>query len=168
MFKLIKDPQNDKVMQHLQELPNYITKAIREGAYNSGKELVADLRKSMKEGKTGRTYKIYRGLGGIALKKPRLHKASAPSETPAVITGEFRKSIDFLVKGSKTLEFGSGNEGLAKQYAKTLELGSSKMEARKPLGRTVDKLKNQVKSNIDKKIKQAIQNKWKQFKLLIN
>ena len=155
MFRIIKDPENEKVIMANAALPNHITKGIRMGAYISGKQLVENLRKDMKLKKSGRTYKVYVGVSG-ALKKARLHTASAPSETPAVISGKFRKSIDFLVRGNRTLEFGSGNEGIAKEYAKVLELGSSKMAARKPLGRTVKKLEKQVKSNIEIEINKQI------------
>ena len=155
MFRLIEDPKNKKVLMQNAQLPKKISQAIRRGAYISGKQLVADLRQDMSKKKSGRTYKIYTGVGG-ALKRPRLHKASSPSETPAVITGKFRKSIDFKVRGNRTLEFGSGNEGLAKDYAKVLELGSSRMAARKPLGKTVRKLQNQVRTNIKKEIDKVI------------
>lgn len=155
MFRIIANPENEKVMMANAALPNYITKGIRMGAYISGKQLVENLRKDMKLKKSGRTYKVYVGVSG-ALKKARLHTASAPSETPAVISGKFRKSVDFLVRGNRTLEFGSGNEGIAKEYAKVLELGSSKMAARKPLGRTVKKLEKQVKSNLETEINKQI------------
>jgi len=111
----------------------------------------------MSQKKSGRSYKILKGIGGRGLKNYRVHTASSASETPAVITGTFRKSIDFLVRGNRTLEFGSGNEGLAKEYAKVLELGSSRMAARQPLGRTVRKLQNQVKTNITREINKQIE-----------
>lgn len=142
-------------MRFLYELPVEITKAIRQGAYISGKELVADLKKDMTLPKSGKTYKVYKGIGGKQLKKPRVHQASSSNETPSVITGEFRKSIDFAVRGNRTLEFGSGKD-YAQNYAELLELGTSKMEARKPLGRTVEKLKFEVKANIDTEIKKAL------------
>ena len=161
-FRLIADPDNHKSIDAFRDLPNHISKGIRMGAYISGKELVASLKADMKRPKSGRSYRIYQGVGG-ALKRPRLHKASSASETPAVITGKFRKSIDFKVLGNSTLEFGSGSEGLAKDYARVLEFGSSKMAARKPLGRTVEKLQSKVKSNITKEINKQM--KAKGFKI---
>lgn len=155
MFVLRESPENAKTMKFLYELPVELTKAIRKGAYISGKQLVDDLRKDMTLPKSGKTYKVYKGIGGKQLKKPRIHQASSSSETPSVVTGEFRKSIDFAVRGNKALEFGSGKD-YAQEYAKLLELGTSKMEARKPLGRTVDKLKFKVKSNIDTEVKKAL------------
>ena len=157
-FKLISDPSNHKSRDAFRTLPTALSKGIRMGAYISGKELVANLKADMKKSKSGRSYRVYQGVGG-ALKRPRLHKASSANETPAVITGNFRKSIDFKVLGNSTLEFGSGSEGLAKDYARVLELGSSKMAARKPLGRTVKKLQSRVKSNIAKEINKQMRAK---------
>jgi hypothetical protein len=152
MFKLIEDPQNQKAMTANFKAPLHVSKGMRQGMHISGKQLVGTLKKDMKAPKSGRTYRVYRGIGGSLLKRSRLHRASSKSEVPAIITGEFRKSIDFAVLGNSRLEFGSGSNGLAQKYAKVLELGSSKMAARKPLGRTVKKLQNQVKTNISKQI----------------
>ncbi len=156
MFRLISDPDNKKILRNNVELPQKISRAMRRGSYISGKQLVEYLEKDMKKGKSGRQYKVYKGIGGKDLKRPRLHIASSESETPAIITGEFRKSINFKVRGNKRLEFGSG-EGGAQKYAKLLEVGTSKMKARQPLGQTVKKLQNQVKTNIAKEINKAIE-----------
>jgi len=156
MFKLIESPQNEKSIVAVFKAPLHIAKGIRQGSAISGKALVSDLRKSMKETKSGKTYRVYKGIGGKKLKRSRLHIASSSSQTPAIITGNFRKSIDFKVLGSSRLEFGSGSRGFAKDYARVLELGSSKMAARKPLGRTVEKLGNQVAHNISKQINKGL------------
>ena len=161
MIKVKAGSDNEKTMKFLYELPVDLTKAIRQGFYTSGKQLVADLNKDMKAPKSGRTYKVYRGVSG-KLKKPKLHVASAPSETPAIITGKFRKSVDFAVRGNRTLEFGA-NES-APEYAEFLEKGTSKMQAREPFKRTVLKLKDKIKSNIDIQLKKAMESrKWKGF-----
>ena len=73
MFKIKEDPQNQRVMMANAKLPNHISKGIRKGAYISGKALVADLRSDMNKSKTGKTYKVYTGIGGKALKRPKLH-----------------------------------------------------------------------------------------------
>ena len=153
MIKVRDGSQNQKTLKFLYELPVELTKAIRQSFYTSGKELVADLNKDMKAPKSGRAYKVYRGVSG-ELKKPKLHIASAPSETPAIITGKFRKSVDFAVRGNRQLEFGA-NEN-APEYAKFLEEGTSKMEAREPFKRTVMKNKDKIKRNIDIKLKQVL------------
>jgi len=105
--------------------------------------------------RSGRTYRVYRGIGGRLLNRPRLHTASTANELPGVISGNYRKSIDFLVKGSSRLEFGAGTRGLA-DYAVFLEKGTSKMTARRPLRKTVKKLGNQVNTNITKEINNNI------------
>lgn len=156
MFRIIADKNNNKVQIAHAGFSNALAKGFRFGAYISGKELVSDLREDMKKPKHGRTYRVYKGIGGTKLKRPRLHKASSESEIPAIITGEFRKSVDFAVRGSKRLEFGSGNEGLAKKYAKALEFGSSKMAARKPIQRTAKKLQNQVNKNLSNSINKEV------------
>lgn len=158
VIKVISSPDNKKIKVAHSGLKNAITKGFRTGAFISGNLLVNDLRKSMSETKTGRSYRVSRGIGGKKLQRSRLHIASAPSETPGVITGEFRKSIDFLVRGNRNLEFGSGSNGLAGAYAKFLEEGTSKMEARKPVGRTVEKLKSTVKSKLTIQVNKQINN----------
>ena len=156
MIKVKAGTNNEKTMKFLYELPVELTKAIRQGFYTSGKQLVADLNKDMKAPKSGRVYKVYRGVSG-KLNKPKIHVASAPSETPAIITGKFRKSVDFAVRGNRTLEFGANQS--APEYAEFLEKGTSKMEAREPFKRTVIKLKDKIKSNIDIQLKKALEGK---------
>lgn len=154
MIKVKENSQNSITLKFLYEMPVELTKAIRQGFYTSGKQLVADLNKDMKAPKSGRIYKVYRGINGGKLKKPRLHRASAPSETPAVITGRFRKSVDFAVRGNRELEFGANQS--APKYAEFLEKGTSKMEAREPFKRTVIKNKEKIKLNIDTRLKQVL------------
>lgn len=153
MIKVKESPQNAITLKFLYEMPVELTKAIRQGFYTSGRQLVVDLNKDMKMPKSGRAYKVYRGVSG-KLKKPKLHIASAPSETPAIITGKFRKSVDFAVRGNRTLEFGA-NES-APEYAEFLEKGTSKMQAREPFKRTVLKNKEKIKLNIDTRLKQVL------------
>jgi hypothetical protein len=157
MIKVKAGSSNEKTMKFLYELPVEITKAIRQGFFTSGKELVKDLNKDMKAPKSGRAYKVYRGKRGGKLKKPRIHVASAPSETPAINTGKFKKSVEFAVRGNRTLEFGANQS--APEYAEFLEKGTSKMEAREPFKRTVLKLKDKIKSNIDIQLKKALEGK---------
>jgi hypothetical protein len=146
--KLISSPGNRRIQVAHSGLKKAITRGFRTGAYISGKELVDDLNKSMNESKSGKKYRVYTGRSGQRLTKSRLHTASSESETPGIISGNFRRSVDFLVRGNKTLEFGSGAKGFAEDYAKALEEGTSKMAARKPIGRTVNKLKSRVRDNL--------------------
>jgi hypothetical protein len=132
-FKIyLKKDSLDKI-HSLSVIPQQFRQDVRQAGYLMGKHLVKWLKDDMKKPKTGRVYKVYFGVGG-KLKKPRLQRASSESETPAVRTGAFRNSVNFIVKGYNRMEFGSG-ENSNKQYARVLELGSRKMKARKPLQR---------------------------------
>ncbi len=154
--RVIASPDNNKIEIAHAGLADALTKGFRTGAYISGKQLVKDLRDDMMKPKSGRSYRIYQGIGGKSLKQARLHIASSGKETPAIRSGDFRKSVDFLVRGTKQLEFGSGANGFAEKYSKFLEEGTSKMEARKPIGRTVEKLQFQVKENIVKNVNKSV------------
>lgn len=157
MIIVKEDPENAKTLKFLYEMPVELTTAIRQAFYISGKELVSTLNKDMRAPKSGQSYKVYRGIGGGKLKKPRIHIASAPSEVPAIVTGKFRKSVAFQVRGNRALEFGADES--APEYAEYLEKGTSKMEARKPFERTVQKNKEKIKSNIDIRLKKVLEGK---------
>ena len=154
MIKVKESSENDKTLRFLYEMPVKLTKAIRQAFNVSGRELVADLNKDMKAPKSGRKYRVYRKIGGGRRKKSKLHTASAPNETPAIITGTFRKSVDFEVRGNRTLEFGANED--APEYAEYLEKGTPKMEAREPFKRTVIKNKEAIKANIETRLKKVL------------
>ena len=155
-FRVFANPENNKISIAHAGLANALTTGFRTGAYISGKQLVKDLRDDMAKPKTGRSYRLYVGRTGKTLKQARIQRASSPNETPAIRSGNYRKSIDFLVRGAKQLEFGAGANGFAEDYAKFLEEGTSRMEARKPIGRTVEKLQGQVKENIVKNVNRSV------------
>lgn len=150
MFSFFSSPKNQEVIRLTSKMGNGAKDAMRRGLYISGKEMTKFLKGEMtKKGRSGRKYKIYKGLGGRLLKQPRIHTASTPQEWPAVITGDFRKSIDFLVKGFSRMEFGSG-KNFAEKYTKFLE------SRNKPVQRTVSQFKGKVKTNINKEIEKAL------------
>jgi hypothetical protein len=98
--------------------------------YELGKELTKEARRSIIKGpKTGRFYRI-KG-------RKRRHRASAKGEPPANLFGNLQKSIDFLVKGSRNMEFGAGNKDLL--YARRLELGDDHVKKRPYLLRAINK-----------------------------
>jgi hypothetical protein len=137
------------------ELPAELSVGFRKVAYQVGKTLHSWLLQDMKKPKSGREYKSYFGVKG-RLKKPKLLRASAPSETPAVRTGNFRKSVNFVVRGNKTLEWGSGENGLATEYNKALEFGSKNMQAREPLQRAMRAKDGEIKSLAIANIKKVV------------
>lgn len=146
---------NHKFNRQFKKQENAIKRGLRQGAAISGKELVSKLKKDMKLPKSGRLYKTSIGMTGNPLKSIRSYRASSPNQVPAIVTGEFRRSLGFEVQGSSRLVFGSGKDGIAK-YAKFLEEGTSRMKARKPLQRTAQKMDNQVNKNLTRNIKKQL------------
>ncbi len=164
-FKLIIDPSTEKVFRDLNKLPQEIKRGIRRGAYLVGKSLVKDTKREMNlKPKTGRTYTIYTGIGGRKLKRPRKHIASAPlRESPAVISGFLRKSVNFKVRGSSRLEFGAGDDNV--KYARILEVGgrtgrnkAAKIQGRFYLKKSINRQRQQTKRTLEREIDKFIQN----------
>jgi len=101
---------------------------IEKAFYFVGKTLVSEFnRQVLAKDKTGRIY-IRRTRSGAK----RRHRASAPGETPANRTGNYRRGIGFRVQGSKQLVFGNEVE-----YAGFLEIGTSRMGARPGLSNAI-------------------------------
>lgn len=86
---------------------------VRNGLQSVGFFLESDIKRSFKPGH-GRTYIIHN----------KIHRASAPGEPPAVLTGRLRSSI------ASDLKKNSVKIGTNVEYAKWLEFGTSRMEAR--------------------------------------
>lgn len=163
-FKLIIDPKTDKTLLDLRKLPQEIKIGLRKGAYLVGKSLVKDTKREMNiKPKSGRTYTIYKGIGGRKLKRPRKHIASAPlKESPAVITGLLRKSVDFKVRGTSRLEFGAGDDDV--KYARILEVGgragrnkATKIQGRFYLKKSINRQRKQTKRTLEREINKFIQ-----------
>ena len=146
---------NHKFNRQFKKQEKAIKRGLRQGAAISGRELVDKLNKDMKLPKSGRLYKTKKGMSGKELKYIRTYRASSPNQVPAVVSGNFRKSLGFEVQGSSRLVFGSGKDDIA-QYAKYLETGTSRMKARKPLQRTAQKMDNQVNKNLNRNIKKQL------------
>lgn len=104
-----------------------------------GDVLVEQAQGNMAKVSIGRVYII----GGKA------HIASRAGDTANNLSGALSSTIRFEIKG-KVLEFGAGNNKV--QYAKYLELGTSKMDKRPNYTKSI--LQNEKK--IDKVIKKAL------------
>lgn len=116
---------NNKVFMQIANLNNLQSKAIRRAFYDIGKILVKDAQEAIDEKpKTGITYMVRVGRDGKALQGARKHIASAPGEAPASITGNLRKSVNFLVQGDSRMEFGVDAGRKNVKYGKYLEYGN--------------------------------------------
>lgn len=99
----------------------------------------------------GKTGKVYRRGG-------RTHQASAPGEAPATDTGRLVNSINVrLADGDTAAEVAAGSGSV--KYARMLEFGTSRMEARPflfpALERSKPKIKARMEAALDKTIDRA-------------
>lgn len=141
------DPDNRKIIAQINNINQNTNQAIRRGLYFVGKDLTKTAKQSIIKGpKTGRVYKI----SG----RRRKHRASAPGEPPATLTGKLQKSVNFIVRGFRQMEFGAGNRGL--KYAKFLELGTKKMRKRTFLIRTINKRQKETRNYLENEIKKGL------------
>ena len=141
---------NEKILLNTKDIAKQTRRGIRQGFFQLGSELKKTAnRQILKKPKSGRTYLIRRG------KTRRRHVASAAGESPANISGEYRRSINFKLIGSTKLIFGAGNSDVP--YADFLETGTKNMESRPGLGNAVKSVQRNARryfsSNIEKFIK---------------
>lgn len=129
--KWINDRRNRRAQELLNDPAANIKRSIRQGFFQLGRDLKAEANREILKGKkTGRVYYI-RTAGG----RKRRHVSSAPGETHANITGEVRRSVGWVVTGSRSLTFGYGVDprGPAPERGEWLEFGTTRMKARPTL-----------------------------------
>lgn len=136
----------DVLIKRLQGLPEAINKPVRQAIAARALDVETDAKQSvLGGGKTGREYK--RG-------KNRIHQASAAGEAPASDTGRLVSAISHKVtNGGLDAEigvFGSiiDDKGKARNYARDLEFGTSKMAARPFLFPALEKNKQKIRSSV--------------------
>lgn len=152
-MQIKENSNNAKVFMQIKDLNNLQSRAIRQGFYDVGKVLVKDAVAFINDKpKTGRTYMVRIGKGGKLLKNRRKHIASAAGESPAVITGKLRDSVNFLVHGDTKLEFGVDDK-FGVKYGKFLEYsdlismtgkGSKNIEPRPFISKSYKKNEQQI------------------------
>lgn len=106
-------------------------RAIRHAWFDLGKDLRSEANREILHGvKSGRLYRI-RARGG----RFRLHRASAPGQTHANLTGALRRSIGWKVHGHDSMDFGYGvaTRGPEPRYAPFVEFGTFRMAPRPSL-----------------------------------
>ena len=123
--------QNKEVFLSLDQIEDRTRRGIRQGFFRLGALLQKELRSEvMKKNKTGRLYTAGRTKKG----RQRRHRSSAPGETPANWTGNYRRNIGYQIHGDKSMEFGIRDGA---DYALRLEEGTKRMEARPGVGNAV-------------------------------
>ena len=160
MFKIVADSKNRQVQITSAQLGEMRQTSVRKAFYHIGKDLVKESKRLIDLPKSGKFYnlRINRRL--------KRHRASAPGEAPAKITGNLKASLDFKVQGAKEMEFGSlrsvtrritrkGNGFTMKGnvtralgiYPRYLEEGTSKMAPRPFL---ISSIKNNYRNSINR------------------
>lgn len=130
MITVKQDSGNQRAIIRISNMSEATRRGLRQGFFQLGNDLQKTAsRQILKKPKGGRTYLIRRG------KTRRRHVASAPGESPANLSGSYRKSIGFKIKGSTQMEFGAGNSKVP--YAVFLEKGTKRMQPRPGLGNAV-------------------------------
>lgn len=141
-IKFKKGPKTDKTFSFMIDIPKKFKVNSRANLYQVGQDLVRYAVTGIeREEKTGRLYRVYKKdgrkhLGGVVRgtgkKIKGVHKASAPGEFPAILNGDYIRSLDFSLRGVSQLEFGSKDK-----KARWLEEGTGKMAPRPALGKAI-------------------------------
>lgn len=119
-FKVITDGETKQTLVAIGEITEDMRKGIRHGFEELGSNMVRTAEnQALNEPKFGRTYKLARD--GVR----RLHRASAPGQSPAIDTGEYFEAFDYEARGWTELEFGNDAP-----HAEFLEDGTDNMEPR--------------------------------------
>lgn len=128
------------------EFPSLTQDAIRNGFQDFGQVLTQDLQQKInRQGKRGRLYRV-RG-------QKRRYRASAANQFPATRTGNLKKSVRYEVKGSSYMEFGVTDNA---PYAEYLQLGTSRMAARKLVREISEQNANLGRDILTKHIQKAV------------
>lgn len=144
---IIEPSGNKRALESARNIAANTRFGIEKAWWRAGKDLIKEFNTQvLAKNKTGRLY-IRRTRGGTR----RKHIASAPGETPANRTGNYRKSIGFNVRSSKELVFGNSAE-----YAGFLELGTSRMKKRPGLGNAMKATERNIIRNLSTEISEAI------------
>ena len=140
--EIIDPAGNKKFFESALNLASSTRFGIQKALYQTGKDLSGEFnRQVLSKDKTGNLYLI----------KGRRHTASAPGETPANITGNYRKSIGFNVDGSNQLIFGNSAE-----YAGFLEVGTLRIAPRSGLLNVINAGQRDIIRNLSTSIKDEI------------
>jgi len=143
------DKGSNTIFRELQNVALFqkaANKGITQAFYKMGKDLKKDAVNSIKSGtKTGKVYSV--NVNGVT----RLHRASAPGETPANLTGALAKSIGYDVSGSSyKMEYFADTP-----YAAWLEDGTKNMSARPYLIATIDSNEKNTVEHFQTEIERA-------------
>ena len=132
MFKITDGKKNPKSFMATRNARKEFQRGIRYGLHEVGRDNLLFLRKILDQpNKHGRWYFIH----------GKWHRASAPYEAPAKLTGKLLNSTAYKVRTHHSLEIGD-----QMYYGKFLEKGTVKMEPRPHL-KTMERFKRRKNVN---------------------
>lgn len=135
-FEMVIDRGNREVLLRASQMRQLTERSIRHGWFALGRDLRTTANTEiLRRPKSGRTYYRRDRIG-----RRRRHIASAPGETHANMTGAARRSLGWIVRGFRSLEFGYGvsTREPAPPYVPALELGSTRMAPRPSLQNAIE------------------------------
>jgi len=115
-------------------------RGIRNGWRKIGQELKEELIAETRKPKTGKLYRI----------KGKSHRASAPGETAARITGRYGRSASYIPRQDE-LEF-----GVSSPYGGYLEYGTKHMEPRPGLQNAIKAKQNTMPQTMEAEIMRVL------------
>lgn len=140
MISIEKGADFNKFEIALSSLSRNTQRGIRNGWRKIGQDLKDELISETKKPKSGRLYRI----------KKKSHRASAPGETAARITGKYGRSASYIPRADE-LEF-----GVSSPYGGYLEEGTSRMKARPGLQNTIKNKQSSFPSTMESEILKAL------------
>lgn len=150
------DRNSRAVVERIGRLGELTQSGVEHAAYTSAKGLQKAINAEiLHKPKGGRVYVIRSATG-----RKRRHRASAPGETHANLTGKLRKSIGFKVNPNQ-LEFGYGVESkeAAPDYAAGVEFGTKNMAARPSLQNGIKSERRNFQNNFEREIGKRLEGK---------
>lgn len=141
------DYRSKQVVAKISRSDREAVKAVRGSMFDSGHDLIKSANTAvLKEFKTGKTY-VVKTRGGMR----KRHRASGPGQSHANLSGRLRKTLQFQLHGTKTIEFGYGaSKRDAPDYAEFVEGGTSRMGARPTLNNALDRESATIENNFSR------------------
>jgi len=159
----IQAVKSDRFMLHIAgNLKKATKQGLRRGLQRSGMDIIGKktsatdglVKQQMNAAKSGRTYRTRTGRSGSRLSKSRSYIASAPGQSPAVVSGALRRSLEFLVIGNNQLKISANTPyaAILEQGGNAGRNGSARIKRRNYLRRPI----LQSRRNIINHVKNAI------------
>lgn len=149
MIEVKESLQNKKAMESIRKIGPNTRRGLRQSFFQYGHDLKRTAsRQILEKPKGGRTYRVKRGTRRVR------HIASAPGESPANLSGKYRRSIGFNIRGSSQMIFGAGSSKVP--YAVWLERGTKRMLPRPGLGNAIRATERNAKKYFASNIRRSI------------